>query len=476
MKIEYKQTVTRGIVDALYWVPLEEVRAHRVRELFTVKKSSMEFKTKQWVTTHIPTWRMGTGDKQGLIGLPIYAGMEMFPAQELVENLSDGREFSSWTRLPDPNHPSAAPGQEQFMAEVAESTDDYYTTLIRADTGCGKTVVSLGEAARLRRTTLILVPLDRLMLQWKKQIIDVLGVPADKVGIVQGAKCQWGRDIVVGMMHSVARREYPPEFYTAFGTLIVDEVHNTGAEMLSQCLGLFNARNKMALTATDDRRDGGDSIYYQHFGYPTVQAKMRGVPTEVLTVPLHGDPGLTSDDRHGRLDIIARDHERNHLIANITAAWYEEGQHILLIMEHVDHAYHVQKYLKASGIPDNQIGLYLGQQRTKGRGREDTSKEYLDWVEKVPAVVIATYGMMKEGIDIPRLGRGIDCSPISDLRQTLGRIRRRYAGKEVARWVTFRDRTIPAFEQSYMDRIRSIRDLDNVTVIPATKETILDCI
>ena len=68
--------------------------------------------------------------------------------------------------------------------------------------------------------------------------------------------------------------------------------------------------------------------------------------------------------------------------------------------------------------------------KTKKDIRENAIQEVRDGKEKV---LFATYGLAKEGLDIPRLDRLILASPHKDkatIIQSIGRIERKFKGKE----------------------------------------------
>ena len=75
----------------------------------------------------------------------------------------------------------------------------------------------------------------------------------------------------------------------------------------------------------------------------------------------------------------------------------------------------------------------------------------------------ATYGMMKEGVDIPRIGFGIDALPKASAVQAVGRARRVYPGKKRAIWVSFIDEQFKTFRHYGKARRRELRDAGQVT-------------
>lgn len=464
-----RQTVSHAILGALYWVPTAEIDAHRVRERFTIRNTRPDFITREDVETVIPYYREGTGDLSDYLGVPIYAGEQLFPTERLEERLSDGDPFTAWTKRPDPNHPMAADGQEGFMRNMRAAVTDHYSALIRAETGTGKTVVGLDTIAELGRRAIILVPLTRLMDQWIEEAHDKLGLPYDSIGRIVGAKCQHRRPLVVGMMKSIAMREYPPEVYQSFGTMAVDEGHNTGAPLYAQTQGLFNSRYKFMLTATDGRRDGGDAVYKDQFGPPAFEQTMQSMPLTVHGVSYTAHKPPAGNNKSSRLIGLAYDFTRNQMITKLAVHWYEGGHYPLFIMDHTRHVEVLRRMFLAAGIPENKLGIYVG-----GEGGSPVTKEYLDWCEKHAVVFLATFGMMKEGIDIPKLDRGLNVSPRGDLVQTVGRIRRKFPGKDGrVHWVILRDRAIRSFEGNYFAATSQLAKLPNVTIRKATLDEVI---
>lgn len=95
--------------------------------------------------------------------------------------------------------------------------------LLVLPTGCGKTVCALWIACALGVRTLVLAHKSFLLDQWAERIAQY--VPGAGVGrIQQGTVDVVGKDIVLGMMQSMSKRDYGKEAFTGFGLTIVDEV------------------------------------------------------------------------------------------------------------------------------------------------------------------------------------------------------------------------------------------------------------
>src|SRR3989304_3427418 len=93
--------------------------------------------------------------------------------------------------------------------------------------GFGKTILAIKTIALLKKKALVLVNKEFLMEQWIDKIQEFTDA---KVGILQQKKIEVdGRDIVVAMLHSVCMINYPPEIFSQFGFVIIDEVHHVAS-------------------------------------------------------------------------------------------------------------------------------------------------------------------------------------------------------------------------------------------------------
>lgn len=401
----------------------------------------------------------------GYTGVPIEWGFDFLPAStKVVDRTTLGHPITVESR-PDPHHDDAPPGQDKFMDEMEAACRENHTVLAEAGTGTGKTVVFLETAARLGRTTIICVHLKRLQNQWVKQIHKLLGVPMSEIGIVRGRKCEYkGKRFVVAMMKTLALRRFEPEFYNYFGIAGYDEVHKCGAFMLSRCLGQFSAGVKVALTATVKRRDNAEGVYLRYFGNAKVVSRQKPMPCTVRPVFYKTRSKVWGKTRQQLSKCVSYDKRRNRMLANEIMAMYNDQRQVLAVGDHIDHIENIILILLERGVPFGDIGQFTDQHRREDGTRGKTSETYLDWVMEKPPLVFATYGMVTEGIDMPRLDAGIDLSPRADFKQLLGRIRRTRKGKRAALWVTPVDTAIRQFVGAYYSRLRDVADDKRVKV------------
>lgn len=405
----------------------------------------------------------------GYIGVPISWGMKVYGNREEVEDRTVlGRAFDPPER-PDPNHPSVREpdAQARFMDEMLDANVDHYSSLGVAPPGTGKTVVGLNTAAELGRSTLVIVPLQRLAKQWIETAVNVLGMKRSEIGIVQGPKCQYDKKLCIGIINSVAKKEYDPEFYHAFGTVIWDELHKYGSQMFSNSIAMFPARYKIGLTATPEaRKDGTAPVYMTYFGGNQVTSEATSVPAKVhvmrykKTGRIFGD-----DDRNLMLRCLQSDHVRNDVLTRIMCQLYDHGRNILGIGHSVDHIEYLIECLVEAGVPRGDIGQFTAEHNLEDGTRKKTSDEYLDWCKETPAILLATTQMMTLGVDVPRLDAGLELTPRTDGIQPLGRVRRPYPDKEMALWYSLVDTRFGMLQGYYKARKKEWREDPQIKVI-----------
>jgi len=119
-------------------------------------------------------------------------------------------------------------------------------------TGAGKTVVAFMAIEQLPVRTLVVVPTIDLLRQWRENLIKHLGLPADQVGVVGGGERK-PAPVTVMTYDSAAM---PRRDLSAYGLLIVDEVHHLPAPTYRTIAKKAVAPWRLGLSATLERSDG----------------------------------------------------------------------------------------------------------------------------------------------------------------------------------------------------------------------------
>lgn len=417
--------------------------------------------------------------RAGFLGVPIQWGMLTYGHLSPEDCTSEGRAIEPTPCIPDPYHPMASAGQPQFIADLINACQTHFAVLAKAGTGTGKTVSVLYMAATLRVNTLVVVPTDAIARQWVAEAEKHLGLPPERIGVIKGPKCQWDRDIVIASIKTLVSRGLPEEAANAFGLAVWDEVHRAGAETFVQTLGMVNAGMKLALTATDYRKDGAFKAITMYFGKTLVEATVPALPCEVRVLT-HQGPDYHVMSREFLVSRLPLDEIRNQKILKLVAKCWEAGRYILVLGESIKHLQALRFALvRHYGVPLEHTGQFTASYYPELPSRgpqelprfEDKSKkmpsEALDKIktDEQVSVIFATYGSFKEGVDIPRLDVGIDVSPRADGNQALGRIRRPFANKPLPIWYTVVDTQIPLFVQFARSRIKDYLKSGNVEIL-----------
>ena len=290
--------------------------------------------------------------------------------------------------------------------------------------GFGKTVCALHVIARAKTKTLVIVHKDFLLKQWKERIQQYL--PSARVGIIKGKTCDVDdKDIVLGMLQSVSMKDYDSAVFDGFGLAIVDEVHHIAAEVFSRALHKINFKHTLGLSATPTRKDGLTKVIKWFLGDVVYKASKRAdklivesrhyyddAPeySQVHTM-FNGRPNL-SRMINSLCDHIPRTQHIIDIICEIKR--HEPLRNIIVLSDRRNHldqfAIGIRKCLKHSCV-----GFYVGGMKERDlQNTEDTCD-----------VILATYSMAAEAMDIPKLDTLILASPKGDVEQALGRIQRK---------------------------------------------------
>ena len=287
--------------------------------------------------------------------------------------------------------------------------------------GFGKTTVALALAAHLNLRTLIVVHKEFLANQWKERIGQFC--PGATIGRIQQNKCLVECDFVIAVIQTLCSREHALGTFDSFGLVIVDEAHHIGAAASAQSMFRFCPRYTLGLTATPERKDGLTRILYWFLG-PEFYTARRENQDQVQLVRVPFDhprfrEGVPTT-RFGKMNMaqmineLADIPERNHVIVQHVRQALDENRRILILTDRREHCFW---FIRTFG--EATAGLYIGGM---------TESELAVSAQK--HIVVATFSMAAEGLDIPVLDTVVLATPKSDVTQAIGRIFRETPGKK----------------------------------------------
>jgi superfamily II DNA or RNA helicase len=287
--------------------------------------------------------------------------------------------------------------------------------------GFGKTTVALAIACTLGYRTMIIVHKEFLANQWKERIEQFC--PGATVGIVQQSKIETNCDFVIAMLQSLSMKEYSFDDFDSIGTVIVDEAHHICAKVFSQSLFKLCPRHIYGLSATPVRKDGLTQVLHWFMGstFFAVERKDQDqveVRTHWYSCNMYKQPPPVN--RTGKISLvqmitdIVEYSPRTEMILKIIKKNLKQKRKILVLSERRSHCEEI-----VSNFPVDIAGLYMG-----GISREELDKS----AEK--QLIVGTYTLAHEGLDIPTLDTLVMATPKSDIKQAVGRILRETPGKK----------------------------------------------
>lgn len=305
------------------------------------------------------------------------------------------------------------PEQAKIVEDCHELLKDNYGVIIKAPTGTGKTIIGLKLAFDLGYRTLVVVPTDRIMSQWVDSLKTFSNL--DKIGIIRQHEVDFKSPVVIGMIHTLARRAPVWKEKNEFGTVIFDENHLIGAETFSRVAPLFNCKVRIGLSATPRRKDGMDSVFLWHIG-PILYGDLEKIQPKVCIVEYydlathHKGCVWNGEFILGRyLNKIANNQYRNKLLADLILKAYDKGHHVLLLVDRLSIIRHVEQFIRQK---TSDVGFVTG-------SHKDINHK----------IILGTYGSAGLGLDIPQLSCLILGTPRTDIEQAVGRILRKKEGK-----------------------------------------------
>lgn len=318
--------------------------------------------------------------------------------------------------------------QLDIVKNWLEKTRLYGCGLIEADCGAGKTVIATKIIAELQQKTLIIVHKGFLLRQWRERLEQFL--PGARIGLIQGPTLDIeNKDIVIGMLQSLSMKDYDRSVFKQFGLTIVDECHHISAEVFSRVLFKSVTKHMLGLSATMDRQDGLTNVFKMFMG-PIVASWKRGIQDNVVVkaIEYRNDCPVYNKMEHNYrhqtdfvkmitkiVDFIPR---TEFILKVIQDTWRDTGTQILLIGHRKSQLIYMHDAIKDSGFAT--VGYYIG-----GMKEKDLK------ISEGKDIVVATYTMAEEALDIKSLSTIVMSTPKKDVRQSVGRIMRSKGNKLV---------------------------------------------
>lgn len=343
--------------------------------------------------------------------------------------------------------------------------------LICVPCGRGKTFMAISIAAKLGKKFMIVVDKEFLLQQWSGELRALM--PGIRIGILQGDIAQITSDVKVtkapglmelkemareaglriggnkeeltarlkaaghdvghktevveydcciAMIQTLVQRDYKETEFRPFGFAIFDECHHLGASNFSRSLLKVQPKCMLGLSATPTRDDGLSKVFEWFLGRPVYWEKTREADPDVIVrkVPFNTDDEAYTNipcDYRGEIVLarlltqVVECEERSAMIDTLLAELVKDNRRrILVLSERKSHLERIEK-----GLPKGvTFSYYIG--GMKEEIREEGAQ--------TAQVLLGTYAMASEAMNIKTLNTMIMASPRKKIEQSTGRILR----------------------------------------------------
>lgn len=357
------------------------------------------------------------------LGIPKYFGIEKF-GQPTINKL----ENYTYPKFDMKYKGELRPNQKIIVDKIIKGMDSGRGGLLIAGCGIGKTNMAIWIACHYNLKTLFIVHQGFLMTQCINRVKEFTNI--ETVGIIQQKKCEVNNPFVVGMVHSLAGRDYPDEYFKDFGLIIIDEVHHMGARNFSNVYKKMTSKYMLGISAENERSDKLYKIINWYMGPVlhnepqkpndmVVVKKFNYLTSNVDRIKVVINKYNKEPDRSTMITNLCRIKKRNRFILKLIEELYDQGKHILCLSGRIKQVKLLYKLLQRNPLIKGNVGKYLGGMKEKQL--EKAGKKQ---------IILATFSLASEGLDIGHLNAVILLTPKSAIRQSVGRILRKDTYKE----------------------------------------------
>jgi superfamily II DNA or RNA helicase len=397
-----------------YTIPKNELTPEKIKEIkadLTIRPYTQGAPPSVVLT--FPSYR----ESLSKLYVPHYYGVEKFglpKSYKTMEGDNISLEFSGTLR------DKQVEVVDTYLAHVRELKAG--GGLLELPCAFGKTVLALNIIASLKKKTIIIVHKEFLMNQWIERIGQFL--PGTRIGRIQGQVIDIdNKDIVIGMLQSLSMKEYPASLFDSFGLTIIDEVHHISSEVFSNTLFKLVTKYMLGLSATMNRKDGTTKVFKMFLG----SVVYKGKRDEERNVVVRAIDYYVDDEEFNRDEVDFRGNPAYSTMISKLCSYNRRSDFILKVLEDMfvenpaqqimilAHNRNLLTYFH-DAIAHRKIasvGYYVGGMKEKNL-KETEGKQ----------VVIATYSMAAEALDIKTLTTLIMATPKTDIEQSIGRILR----------------------------------------------------
>lgn len=308
--------------------------------------------------------------------------------------------------------------------------------ILQSPCGSGKTQMGIALAAVLKRKVLWVTHTQDLLTQSFARAEQYF--PAETLGTITDGKVRLGSHMTFATVQTLSKLDLT-QYRDAWDVVIVDECHRlagspTQVTMFYKVMNSLAARYKYGLSATVHRSDGMIKSTFAVLGPVVYQVPDEAVADKIMKVRIcRRDTGLAINrsclDTDGTLvynellSYLGESRERNELIVKDLIS--QAGHSCLVLASRLEQLRNIRNML-----PEElrEVSAMIDGSMTSKRGKAEREAAIEDMRTGRKRILFASFGLAKEGLDIPRLDRLYLVSPQKDyavVTQSIGRIARK---------------------------------------------------
>ena len=224
------------------------------------------------------------------------------------------------------------------------------------------------------------------------------------------------------MLQTLSMKDFPKNAFDSFGFSVADECHHLSAEVFSRALPKIASEFTLGLSATPKRKDGLSKVFEWYLGpiaYKQKKKEQDDVDVKIINVTSSDiNYGKEIKNYMGKLNIaaminyIAELPDRNRIIINeLRNIFKNEYRKVLILSERRIQLDIIRETIENENICT--VGYYVGGMKQKAL-KESESKQ----------LMLATFSMASEAMDVPMLNTLVMVTSKSDIEQSVGRVLR----------------------------------------------------
>ena len=338
--------------------------------------------------------------------------------------------------------------------------------------GSGKTFMGIEIIRRLGKRFLWLTHTGDLLRQTQNEFLKLY--PNMDIGLITEGQLVFGKDGAIATVQTLSTIDVN-KYKDEFDLIMCDEcAHVSGSptivKMFSKIVENVPARYKYGLTATPSRSDTLINTMYTLIGMskdgkfePTYKIDKSAIKTIIanhsmipLYTKIHFDSPIRQIDGtieyNDLINFLSFDEERNKIILENIIKCHNEGRKQVVLASRKEHVSYINKELQKIGFNSVEV---------TGSTKKTERKRILIEETNSWDIVVSTYSLFKEGINIKELDTLHFAVPQKDkalIVQSVGRIERFLENKKQPIVYDYVDVNISYCLHSYNLRKRNIKN------------------